>query len=73
MTRLPIISPKQMARVAERLGFVLDHQRGSHAFYIHPDGRITTIALHAKDLPRGTMKKIMRDMRIDEEELRKLL
>ena len=52
MTRLPIISPKQMARVAERLGFVLDHQRGSHAFYIHPDGRITTIALHAKDLPR---------------------
>ncbi len=56
MSRLPTITPIQMVRVVERIGFVLDHQRGRHAYYVHPDGRITTIAMHSKDLPRGTMK-----------------
>ncbi|RJP33500.1 MAG: addiction module toxin, HicA family [Candidatus Omnitrophota bacterium] len=65
--------PKEMARVVERLGFVFDHQRGSHAYYVHPYGRTTTIAMHSKDLPRGIMKKILRDININEEEFRKLL
>ena len=73
MSRLPAITLKQMVRVVERIGFVFDHQRGSHAYYVHPDGRITTIAMHTKDLPRGTMKKIMRDIGINENEFRELL
>lgn len=62
-----------MVRVVKQLGFELDHQRGSHAFYVHPDGRTTIIAMHRKDLPRGTMAKILRDIGISQDEFLNLL
>lgn len=31
---LPAVTPKQAARVAQRLGFELRRQRGSHAIYV---------------------------------------
>jgi predicted RNA binding protein YcfA (HicA-like mRNA interferase family) len=73
MSRLPAITPNEMVRVLKRLGFELDHQHGSHAFYVHPDGRTTTIAIHRKDLPRGTMIKILRDIGISNDDFLKLL
>ncbi len=73
MSRLPTITPKEMVRIVEHVGFIFERQTGSHAHYRHPDGRITTIAMHTKDLPRGTMRKIMRDIGISEDEFRKML
>ncbi|MBN2329056.1 MAG: type II toxin-antitoxin system HicA family toxin [Candidatus Omnitrophica bacterium] len=73
MSRLPTITPQKMAKVLEKMGFTAAHQTGSHSFYQHPDGRTTTVAIHSKDLPRGTMKKILRDIRLSEDEFQKLL
>jgi len=41
VTRLLPISGRKMGRILEILGFEKVHQVGSHARYIHPDGRKT--------------------------------
>ena len=53
-----------------RLGFFEHRQRGtSHLVLKHPDGRRTTIAMHAgKDIPRGTLGGMLREARISNEE-----
>ncbi len=38
MTALKPIPPKKMVVILLRLGFQLDRQRGSHAYYKHTDG-----------------------------------
>lgn len=71
--RLPTITPQTMRRIVERLGFVFHHQNGSHAHFRHADSRWTVIAMHTKDLPRGTMKKILRDIGMSDDDFLKLL
>jgi hypothetical protein len=34
MTRLPAVTARELVAVAEKLGFVLDRQKGSHAVFI---------------------------------------
>jgi predicted RNA binding protein YcfA (HicA-like mRNA interferase family) len=36
MSKLPAVQARDVVRVAEPIGFVLDRQRGSHAVYYHP-------------------------------------
>jgi predicted RNA binding protein YcfA (HicA-like mRNA interferase family) len=51
-----------MISILNRHGFVLDRQSGSHAVFIHPDGRRTTVPIHGKrDLGKGIRRQIMRD------------
>ena len=71
--RLPTLTPQKMRRIVERLGFVFQHQRGSHAYFRHVNGRWTSIAMHAKDVPRGTMKKILRDIGVSYDEIKQFL
>ncbi len=37
---------KDIERVARKLGFEKMRQKGSHARWLHPDGRATTIPIH---------------------------
>lgn len=60
--------PKEIARVIARHGFVLTRQKGSHARFKHPDGRAVTIPLHAREMPIGTFRAIVRESEIPEEE-----
>jgi predicted RNA binding protein YcfA (HicA-like mRNA interferase family) len=46
MARLPVLKPREVAGVLERLGFAEVRQRGSHKQYRHPDGRGTTVPFH---------------------------
>jgi predicted RNA binding protein YcfA (HicA-like mRNA interferase family) len=52
--------PKKVATHLERNGFMLIRQRGSHAHYRHPDGRWTTLPMHNRDLPVGTLRAIFK-------------
>lgn len=72
MSRLTPIRPERMVRILEHLGFKLIRQRGSHAFYRHPDGRATVVPMHRGDLPRGTIREILKDVGISVEEYEKL-
>jgi len=60
--------PREVIVRIEKLGGVLVRQRGSHRLYraIGSDGAsaITTVAMHAKDIPLGTLKKIQKDLEL---------
>src|SRR5437868_3837570 len=47
MGNLPVLKPREVAAILEKLGFVEVRQRGSHKQYRHADGRGTTVPLHS--------------------------
>jgi predicted RNA binding protein YcfA (HicA-like mRNA interferase family) len=50
----------------------LDRQSGSHAVFIHPDGRRTTVPLPGKrDLAKGLLRQIMRDAELTVDDMLK--
>ena len=74
MAKLPATSGKELIRVLSRDGFVQVRQAGSHVLLEHVDGRITTIPVHGKkDLPKGTLRGILRDIEITPEQLRSMM
>ena len=74
MSRLPTTTPAHIIAGLKRAGFVEYHQKGSHLYFWHPiRKRMTSVAMHAKDLPRGTMKAIRKQAGFTEEEFRKLI
>jgi predicted RNA binding protein YcfA (HicA-like mRNA interferase family) len=60
------VKASEVVRVAKRLGFVLDHQTGSHAvYYRSSDGRRVVVPMHgSRALPIGTVRAMLRDMDI---------
>ncbi len=74
MSRLPIVKSSRLEKLLLQLGFVFERQKGSHAFYRHPDGRYTTIPHHAgKDLPRELIRSILKQISLSTEEFIDLL
>lgn len=70
---LPILKPRELIRALERMGFrLLRKSKGSHWQFDHPDGRRTTVPVHkGQDLGPGLMRKILRDIELDADELRR--
>ena len=70
MAKLPSIRARDVARVAQALGFVLDRQRGSHAVYYRAsDNRRVVIPMHGgKDLKPGTLRGIINDLGLSVDE-----
>jgi len=65
LSRLKLINAKRMEKLLLRLGFEKVRQKGSHAFYRHRDGRITTVPHHkAKALARPLIREILREIEI---------
>ena len=75
MHKLPMIKDRELIRVLKKLGFFEHEERGtSHLVFKHPDGRRTVVSRHAgKDIPRGTLGAILRDIQISPEEFMKHL
>jgi predicted RNA binding protein YcfA (HicA-like mRNA interferase family) len=73
VTGITVISAREMSKILRRLGFQRIRQRGSHAFFRHPDGRATVVPMHkGRDLPRGTIRNIVKDIDITVEEYERL-
>jgi len=74
MSKLTPVKPDELIKVIEKLGFKKIRQSGSHAIFFHSDGRWTTVPIHkGKDVAKGTLRKILKDLGISYEEFRKLL
>jgi predicted RNA binding protein YcfA (HicA-like mRNA interferase family) len=72
--RLPSIPPRQLIRVLEQKGWKLARSKGSHHHFTHPDSpNVVTIAVHAKDVKRGTLSGILSDAGISRDEFLSLL
>jgi len=68
MSKLKIITSSQMCKLLESIGFVPIRQKGSHKFYRHNDGRTTVVPIHADDLDRTLIRKILKDIDISIDE-----
>lgn len=62
MPKLPVLTGKDLIRFLETNGFIQTRQKGSHVRLNHPDGRATTVPIHAgKEIPKGLLRKIIRE------------
>ena len=73
--RLPVVEARDLVRVARKLGFELDRQKGSHAVFRRAtDNARIVIPLHAgRSIRPKTLTGILEDMEITADQLRDLL
>ncbi len=71
--RLPRLTPDEIIRVLELVGFFFSRQSGSHKIYKNKAGKRATVPYHAgKILHPKVLKSILRDADITEERLKEL-
>lgn len=72
--RLPTLRPEQVIHKLRRAGFVFDRQaKGSHEIWYNPQThRRVVVPNHPRDLPRGTMRKIIQQSGLMVEEFNEL-
>jgi len=75
MTRLPSLTPSELVAALKRAGFAVipDRGRGSHSVLAHPDGRDVVVAMHARELKRGTLVAIVKQAGFTQEEFQRFL
>lgn len=74
--RIKQVRPKDLLKALLKAGFTIKRQSGSHVFLEFvgkTDVRFTSISLHQEPLPKGTLRAILKQTGISEEELGKLL
>lgn len=70
------IQPKVLLKALLKAGFAVRRQKGSHVFLERGNGvekRMTSISLHNKPLPYGTLRAILRQAGLMEDDLERLL
>ena len=63
---------KEVLRRLRRAGFEERRQSGSHLVLRHPDGRQTYLPMHTGDVPSGTLRSILQQAGIHEDEFQQL-
>ncbi len=72
--KLPRLTAKELIRVLERKGWVLDRSRGSHHIYVHIVTRRTlSVPVARRPMSIGTLSRLLKDADINRDELRRLL
>ena len=72
MPKLPTISGKKVIKALARVGYLPDHQVGSHIILRNSNGDKISVPNHA-ELDRGTLKSILNDADLTVDEFMKLL
>ncbi len=75
MTKLPLLTAKEVAKILKKIGFEFIRQEGSHMFFEHTDGRTTVIPNHGgEEIDRGLLNKIVKhDLQMTREEFFKFV
>ncbi len=70
MSKLPVISGKDLIKILLKRGFEITRINGFHHRLKHPDGTLTTIPVHKNEpLPKGLLYKIItKDLEISIED-----
>jgi predicted RNA binding protein YcfA (HicA-like mRNA interferase family) len=73
-SKLRSLTARSLISALIRDGFALDHERGSHRQYVHPEkGRVTVSLHHPSDtFPPKTLRAIVEDAGWTEEDLNRL-
>ncbi len=73
MSKLPVISGAECVKVLEQIGFTIARQRGSHIILVREDPRTTVSIPDHKELDRGTLRSIIRQIGLNVDEFIELL
>ncbi len=70
MAKPPVLKPREVVALLDRLGFREVRQRGSHKQFRHADGRFTTVPFHrGRDISPTLLRQIARDIGLSVDEL----
>ena len=73
MSKLPRnVKAKQLIKFLIKIGFAKTKGRGSHIRLVHPDGRWTQVAVHPGPIPVGTLRKIIAQAGLTDQEVTEL-
>jgi len=74
LSKLPVVSGKQLCKMLVKTGYLIDHQTGSHIILRHekPPHRRLTVPDH-KEIAKGTLRAVIRQAGLTTDELKKLL
>ena len=73
MSRLPVVSGRDLVRALEKVGFAFDRQRGSHIMLFRAEPPTTLSMPDHRELDRGTLRAILRQAGVSPEGLADLL
>ena len=74
MTKLPRPTGKRVVAALKKSGFVVIRVKGSHHFLSHPDGRGTSVPVHAGEIiGPGLLGKILRHCELNVADFLRLL
>ncbi len=73
MSRLPVISGADCVKVLSKIGFEVYRQRGSHIVIVRKSAPTQTTIPNHKELDRGTLRAIIRQTGLTDEEFIALL
>jgi predicted RNA binding protein YcfA (HicA-like mRNA interferase family) len=71
MPKLPSVKPDEIVRILNRSGFHKVRQKGSH-LQMKRGNLLVTVPMHSRDLNPGTLKSILRQAKLDDEEFLEL-
>jgi len=66
-------SGREVVKALRRIGFVVDHQRGSHIFLHNLEKNISVVVPAHKELKKGTLNSILKKVGITVKDLRRLI
>lgn len=75
MTKLPLLSARDVIKALSKVGFIQAAQKGSHIKLKRKEEDRTWIVIvpNFNEIPRGTLRSIIRQSGLDQEEFLKLL
>ncbi|MEI2579253.1 type II toxin-antitoxin system HicA family toxin [Scytonema sp. PRP1] len=73
MSKLPVVSGAECVKALEKIGFVVNRQRGSHIILVREEPKTTVTVPEHKELDRGTLRAIIRQVGLTVDEFVELL
>ena len=68
--KLPQLTARELIAILRCHGFELDRQSGSHAIFIHENGRRVTVPVHSgTTIGKGLLRSIMNDAGLTRDDL----
>lgn len=68
-----IFSGREVVKALHRIGFIVDHQRGSHIFLHNLGKNISIVVPNHKEIKKGTLNSILKKAEITIKELKELV
>ena len=66
-------SGMQLVKALRRIGYIVDHQKGSHIFMHNIYKNISVIVPFHKELKKGTLNSILKKVELTIDELKELI